>query len=573
MTALLIWLQLTALALMTLALARALFARISNRWAGDLFSVVLILFVVGFSAWVAFMAHQTVAIGYEPFWLFHFFLSMTIFLVVGGAIIFWLGGKRPMTGAQAAARWPIIALALACVVIAGMLLTTIEVAYQFSLPRLALIKSGAADAMIRILPPVPPEEENAATYYDKAQAMAEEELEIYADSFSALRKLLDKGDEEAWRKVNISIKKREDYLSLVKKAASISKYSNVGNPALDQAWPDWNSPMPRYSQKKEMAGMLALEARLLAREGKTGLAIDNIELVYNVGRHTAVSPPYLVSTLIGLAITDIGSGALEKMIEENPPDIFAKVATPVQYRFINGRFIKDGLSGEYIWSRAVQAGMAFSLESPCEYYDCEEDLRSLGAGEYLEGIAQSWALKLYVVFGLEYDLKYNELYFSRILNLSEKPSEEFLRELETFISGVFMHTQEFGLIIYGIEGNKPSVMGVKGDMQLKPYIQRAYVTEARYYLAKIALAARIYHSKARRYPTTLADLTPEYISSVPIDPFDGMPLKMAATPGGLAIYSVGPDQVDNGGAPPKSDSVYEIKYGEDIVFTLGQGDG
>ncbi|MDH5756075.1 MAG: hypothetical protein OEZ55_05340 [Nitrospinota bacterium] len=112
-----------------------------------------------------------------------------------------------MTGGQAAARWPIIALALACVVIAGMLLTTIEVAYQFSLPRLALIKSGAADAMIRILPPVPPEEENAATYYDKAQAMAEEELEIYADSFSALRKLLDKGDEEAWRKVNISIKK------------------------------------------------------------------------------------------------------------------------------------------------------------------------------------------------------------------------------------------------------------------------------------------------------------------------------------------------------------------------------
>jgi hypothetical protein len=40
---------------------------------------------------------------------------------------------------------------------------------------------------------------------------------------------------------------------------------------------------------------------------------------------------------------------------------------------------------------------------------------------------------------------------------------------------------------------------------------------------------------------------PAYLSAVPIDPFDKLPLRLRARPEGLLIYSVGPDGQDNGG--------------------------
>ncbi len=56
---------------------------------------------------------------------------------------------------------------------------------------------------------------------------------------------------------------------------------------------------------------------------------------------------------------------------------------------------------------------------------------------------------------------------------------------------------------------------------------------------------------------------PEFITAVPLDPFDGKPLRLKQTDHGLIVYSIGPDMIDNGGAPFD----YEKQTG-DIMFTL-----
>jgi hypothetical protein len=48
----------------------------------------------------------------------------------------------------------------------------------------------------------------------------------------------------------------------------------------------------------------------------------------------------------------------------------------------------------------------------------------------------------------------------------------------------------------------------------------------------------------------LEDLVLQYLPAVPRDPFDGQPLRMAAGPEGLLLYSVGKDGVDDGGDDP-----------------------
>ncbi len=64
-----------------------------------------------------------------------------------------------------------------------------------------------------------------------------------------------------------------------------------------------------------------------------------------------------------------------------------------------------------------------------------------------------------------------------------------------------------------------------------------------------------------RYPATLSELTPDYLDTTLMDPFDGRPLRYRKQGAGYVLYSIGPDLKDDGGKrmDPK---------GGDIVFTV-----
>ena len=50
-----------------------------------------------------------------------------------------------------------------------------------------------------------------------------------------------------------------------------------------------------------------------------------------------------------------------------------------------------------------------------------------------------------------------------------------------------------------------------------------------------------------RYPDALAELTPDYLTSTPVDPFDGQPLRFRNKAGGYLLYSIGPDLKNDSG--------------------------
>jgi hypothetical protein len=77
-------------------------------------------------------------------------------------------------------------------------------------------------------------------------------------------------------------------------------------------------------------------------------------------------------------------------------------------------------------------------------------------------------------------------------------------------------------------------------------------------LAQAAMALehfRVQHEN--RFPATLAELTPDDASLLPVDPFDGQPLRYRKTGRGYIIYSIGADRKDDSGDRVK-----------DIVFAL-----
>lgn len=77
--------------------------------------------------------------------------------------------------------------------------------------------------------------------------------------------------------------------------------------------------------------------------------------------------------------------------------------------------------------------------------------------------------------------------------------------------------------------------------------------EARRDGALVVLALEVARRRTGAYPATLAELTPAFLPRVPLDPFDGKPLRYLAPKSAAdrpVLYSVGVDGVDDGGTAP-----------------------
>ncbi len=66
-------------------------------------------------------------------------------------------------------------------------------------------------------------------------------------------------------------------------------------------------------------------------------------------------------------------------------------------------------------------------------------------------------------------------------------------------------------------------------------------------LARAALAVERYRLATGHVPEKLEELVPKYLEQVPIDPFDGQPIRYQRTQPGYVLYSVDTDGRDNGG--------------------------
>lgn len=104
---------------------------------------------------------------------------------------------------------------------------------------------------------------------------------------------------------------------------------------------------------------------------------------------------------------------------------------------------------------------------------------------------------------------------------------------------------------------------------LLPSLSRAVVLHLRItselQCARLAVAAERFRMSQQRLPASLDELVPEFIEAVPRDPFDGQPMRFAATEHGIVIYSINENGVDDGGIVVRQ----KIKpYVRDVGFRL-----
>ena len=71
--------------------------------------------------------------------------------------------------------------------------------------------------------------------------------------------------------------------------------------------------------------------------------------------------------------------------------------------------------------------------------------------------------------------------------------------------------------------------------------------------AVVGIACERFRQQNKRWPGTLAELVPALLPAVPLDPYDGQPLRFEKMDYGVVVYSVGkkpPNQFAQPGAQP-----------------------
>ncbi|MCP4712130.1 MAG: hypothetical protein GY869_26200 [Planctomycetes bacterium] len=93
---------------------------------------------------------------------------------------------------------------------------------------------------------------------------------------------------------------------------------------------------------------------------------------------------------------------------------------------------------------------------------------------------------------------------------------------------------------------------------------------ARLHLARGALLVEEYRLDHNgQLPADLQDLTPDYVETLPVDPYDGKSIKYKEIEDRYIVYSIGDDGIDHGGRSKDDPSGYTFdNLGTDIVFTV-----
>jgi len=97
-------------------------------------------------------------------------------------------------------------------------------------------------------------------------------------------------------------------------------------------------------------------------------------------------------------------------------------------------------------------------------------------------------------------------------------------------------------------------------------LERVLEARSRIRVAVVGIAVERHRAASqRKVPLALSSLSPEWIPTLPNDPFDERPLRFKRLPsGGYVVYSIGPDQLDNGGRvrPPMAGDVpnYDVTF-------------
>jgi hypothetical protein len=309
----------------------------------------------------------------------------------------------------------------------------------------------------------------------------------------------------------------------------------------------FNLPLPDVQETRVVYRLLDLAAEKAGRDGRGGTALAHIRPMLNAGRSIA-GEPFLIAALVRMACDLAVARRVERTLGLTEPRNALAAVQAALFDEADADLFWYALRGE----RASMDRLFANLRSGVITV---EDLSSSSVGgtaPAVSGIGSqfgNWRYGPYLPSDhaafLEFATKSYE-----IRALPEHQQRAAFHALRRELP-----PKEFGSLITGL---MTPAYDKLHDANLR--------AKALLRCAATGIAVERFRIANGRWPASLTEVPKEFLAAVPLDPFDGRPVKFVHRPDGVTIYSVGLDGQDDGGAIRDGRTTNEP--GQDIGFRL-----
>jgi len=388
-----------------------------------------------------------------------------------------------------------------------------------------------------------PDEENAITYFDLASAAVYSQLPPREADSNPLS-----GDPS----VALNVPSLDDMLAGKQWDAAVARHvleNNVNTFALiekglacrqsaAEQLTLQNLAKMNFMNVLPLARLMSLRAEALARDGKTDEAIEQAMKLAEFGHKFVGARGCLISYMVGSAVKGMGTEKVRRLLVKD--GLTADRLLPLIGRLASmgdeGPALADAFRAEYVFASTPitdPQAMAGLFAGPLG--------GAPGGNAYGLANADVW----YVAMHVGYFYKPNktarqhaEFYSGRLEDASKPLAEVHTPARPTGL----LNTTPLGLIAPNGIGNllvQITIPAIGGVHKLKSLNQTQTAA------TEVLVALRCFKLKTGRLPLKLDELVPEYMPAVPLDDFDGKPIRYSAEK--KIVYSVGEDFKDGGG--------------------------
>jgi hypothetical protein len=449
---------------------------------------------------------------------FAYATSLLAACVVGSIILQRAGAHRPAGISRASARWRIGPLAIGTLICLIVLVMTIWNMDLEARHRSEAVRARAGELLLSVAPPNVPDSQNAAILYASVfKTMSSDPLLHGSDSVLMLDFPPDPHD----RRVAQALTTESANLGLLRDAASL-KVCRFDH---DYSAPSIEMRLIELNQMREAANVLRLDVAHELALGHAQRAMEDVSAIFAMSRATSQSP-YLISGLVAIGIDSIGIQALEYAMPH--VQVVADLA-PLH--------VQDWETPSRIVQRTWRSEQACGMSM---FADVGGGRRTLATLRSDSGPAK----EVSIADRLE-DLPFRLFLLDNEERGYERLMERYyeMMNLPYYQASVGLQSDDFGRIAH---------RGIMTAIVAPAYGRICLTTakyEARHSAALVGIAIARYQFDHATLPDTLDALVPQYLAQIPTDPFDGHLLRYRKTSDDWRVYSIGPNNRDDGGTP------------------------
>jgi len=340
--------------------------------------------------------------------------------------------------------------------------------------------------------------------------------------------------DEMLKLISQCISNNQECLELLHKTAELEHGRYPGDLSLGI-----NTPLPSLSEIRKCALLLQLEAIDSTERDDSEAVIDSIKSIFGVSRSLSMEP-MIISQLVRLAINSLTVSSLEYAMNRT---VFSDEQLIELNREFSNAKDDSNISRAFIGERCMIIDI---MENPSAI-----NPESIGIDFPPRFIIEAYEALGLADKGMEIYLDLNK----ELMKALELPMHLRLNELDAIETKI----NSIPRIYFIIRNFMPS-FGRVVEIDIR--------NNAQLTTAQTALAVQRYRLHNNKLPDSLDNLVPDYLESVPLDPFDGEKIRYKKINPGFVIYSVGENLSDDGGQEMPKTSVQRRNSQWDTTFIV-----